>query len=145
MELNTVCAAPTANRDVAATSRPLPAGEARSLSQAAAEALAHREVAPSLAVTGLSEQEQSQLQSRPPPTSLASTANRGVAATSAPEPAGEAQSLSQTAAEALAHRGVFVSDCRRQTGPFEQEQIWLQSQNMVCGAPTPVLTETWPF
>ena len=45
-----------------------------------------------------------------------------------PEPAGEAQSLSQTVAEALAHRGVFVSDCRRQTGPFEQEQIWLQSQ-----------------
>ena len=36
--------------------------------------------------------------------------------------------MSQTVAEALAHRGVFVSDCRRQTGPFEQEQIWLQSQ-----------------
>jgi len=66
------------------------------------EALAHREAAPPLAVTGPSGHEQSRLQSQPPPPSLAPTASRGVAATSTPLPAGEARSLSQAAAEALA-------------------------------------------
>mmetsp|Transcript_25782 Transcript_25782/g.76876 ORF Transcript_25782/g.76876 Transcript_25782/m.76876 type:complete len:1113 (-) Transcript_25782:415-3753(-) len=61
---------------VAATSTPLPAGEAQSLSHAAAEALARREVAPPSAVTGPSGHEQSRLQSRPPPPSLASAAKR---------------------------------------------------------------------
>ena len=74
------------------------------MSQAAAEALAHREAAPPLAVAGPSGHEQSRLQSRPPPPSLAPTANRGGAATSSPLPAGEARPLFQTVADALAHR-----------------------------------------
>ena len=81
------------------------------------DALAHREAAPPLAATGSVEQEQSQLQSRPPPTSLASTANRGVAATSSPLPAGEARPLFQTAAEALAHREAALPLAA--TGSFE--------------------------